>query len=102
MSDEEAKRIVSGAASRGLGSQPRWRRASAVLWSSFLGACCTLTAALLAPDYWTLTPLSFEHLAAIFVVAWAISVIPALSASLLAAPPQSETKPDVDAAIDDN
>lgn len=91
MNEEEAQHIVSAARSRGLGSQPRWRRTGAVLWSAFLGACCTLAAALLAPDYWTSSPLSFEHLTAIFLVAWGLSVIPALSASLLASPPHEDS-----------
>lgn len=96
MSEEEASHIVSAARGRGLGSQPRWRRAGAVLWSAFLGACCTLAAALLAPDYWTTIPLGFGQLTVIFAVAWAISVIPALSASLLASPSTPEAGSDRD------
>jgi CHASE2 domain-containing sensor protein len=91
MNPEEAHHIVSAARSRGLGSQPRWRRTGAVLWSAFLGACCTLAAALLAPDYWTTSPLGFDHLTIIFIVAWFISVIPALSASLLASPSEQDS-----------
>jgi hypothetical protein len=93
---QEADHIVSTARSRGLGSQPRWRRTGAVLWSAFLGACCTLAAALLAPDYWTSSTLSFENLAAIFGLAWLICVIPALSASLLASPPGDDPAPQAD------
>ena len=92
MKEDDATGIVSAARRRALGSQPRWRRAVAVLWSAFLGGCCTLAAALLAPDSWTTSPLSLDHLTIIFVVAWALSLIPALSASLLAAPPHGDTK----------
>ena len=94
MTQEDAHNIVTAARKRGLGSQPRWRRTGAVLWSAFLGACCALAAVLLAPDYWSSSPFTLDRLTVIFVVAWTVSLIPAVSASLLASPPESPTDDD--------
>jgi hypothetical protein len=88
--EEDAGEIVAAARRRALGSNPVWRRMSAVLWSGFLGACCTVGVILLAPDYWSTPPITRGRITAIFMIAWLLSLIPALAASLLASPPDHD------------
>ena len=78
--------IVEAAARRGLGARPAWQRAAAVLWSSFLGATCSLLTLLLTPEEWMTPPYSEARLAAIFATAWLLAMIPAIAASYLATP----------------
>ena len=90
--EDHADTIVAFASRRGLGDRPRLQRASGVLWAGFLGACCLMAVVLLIPEDWLTAPVSFERLAAAFVVFWIQSLIPAWAASLLASPRQSGGK----------
>ena len=92
MSEEQDEQlhIVEVAARRGLGARPGWRRAAAILWSSFLGGVGSLLALLLTPEEWMTPPYSEARLAVIFATAWALALIPAIAASYLAVPPRGE------------
>jgi hypothetical protein len=84
--EKDAGEIVAAARRRALGSNPVWRRTSAVLWSGFLGACCTVGAILFVPDYWSAPPITRGRITVIFMIAWLLALVPALAASLLASP----------------
>ena len=75
----------SRAARRMLGSRPRLRQLSAIAWSSFLGAACTMAALLLAPLGIMLPPNSLGEVTVIFLALWLLAMIPAGFASVLAA-----------------
>ncbi len=81
-----AQEITRQASLRALGRRPRLRRLAIVLWSGFLGGVVLLLAWLaLAPDE-LLGPQTLGQLTLMFLVGWAISLVPALAAALLIAP----------------
>jgi hypothetical protein len=84
MNLDEAHDIVAAARKRGLGSRPQWRRWGSVLWASFIGACCSLIALLLAPSDWELPEWDMEQLSIVFGISWLLALIPALAASYTA------------------
>jgi hypothetical protein len=84
---DEAEAIVQGARRRALGARPALRRVAGVLWSGFLGAVVIIDLLALAPDGWDLPPLDDSRVAVSFGLAWLLCLIPAIAASLLAAPP---------------
>ena len=82
-----AEEILRHAAARSLARRPRLRFFAVVLWSSFLGAVMILAAWLLSPHDLAFEPITFARLAGVFVAAWLLSLIPAISAALLIGPP---------------
>jgi len=78
--------ITRQAAARALGRRPGLRMLAVVLWSGFLGGVVLLL------SWLTLTPpdmlgaQSLGQLTFVFAAGWAISLVPALSAVLLATP----------------
>ncbi|MBI3171319.1 MAG: hypothetical protein HYZ32_01840 [Hydrocarboniphaga effusa] len=81
-----AQEITRQASLRALGRRPRLRRLAIILWSGFLGGVVLLLAWLaLAPDE-LLGPQTLGQLTLMFLVGWAISLVPALAAALLIAP----------------
>jgi hypothetical protein len=69
-------------ARRGLGSRHGLRRVAITLWTGFLGGVLTLLAALaLLPN---LSDLGWPGLSAGFLCAWALAMVPAALALLLA------------------
>lgn len=87
---EAAEAIVGAAKRRALGGRRGLRQTSAVLWASFLGATVSLVCVLLLPaDGWL--PLRTPARAALgFAALWLLAFIPALIATVLAAPPEQE------------
>jgi hypothetical protein len=83
---EEAAVIVAAAKGRALGSTDAWRQLSAVLWASFLGATASLLVVLLLPAEGWLPLNTAARAAAAFALLWLLALIPALIASVLAAP----------------
>ncbi len=69
--------------SRGLGSRPLLRQVCVLLWASFLGAVAVLTVLVLLPESWPLPPDSLDGYAAVFALAWLLSLIPAGAAGAL-------------------
>lgn len=84
--DEDAAQIVGQARRRALGGAPALRRASAVLWSSFLGAAVATPVLLLAPEDWTGPSPDLGRLTALFFVEWALMCIPAGLVCVLGVP----------------
>lgn len=62
------------------------RRAGGVLWAAFLGAVSTIGVVLTLPSAWLEHGAGLRELSLLFFVFWALALVPALAASLLAAP----------------
>jgi len=64
------------------------QRLGSLLWAAFLGAVCNFAVLLALPAAW------FEHdaglgpLSLLFFLSWALALVPALAAVMLAMPPQ--------------
>ncbi len=84
MNDDDAAQIVTAARHRALGTRPRLRRLSVLLWASFLGAALSLIALLLWPEDVPLPPQSLGDAARLFALLWALALVPATTAALLA------------------
>lgn len=82
----EAAQIVGHASRRGLGTRPGLRNAAAMVWAAFLGATASTAVLMLLPDQWLSIPMSFDRLAIIFGVAFALALIPAATVCLLMGP----------------
>jgi hypothetical protein len=63
------------------------RRAGALLWSAFLGGVCSIGVILSLPDHWLGQGGGLRELSLLFFVCWALALVPALAAQLLALPP---------------
>lgn len=63
------------------------RRAGALLWAAFLGGVCSLGVVLSLPDTWLGHGGGLRELSLLFFVCWALALVPALAAQLLALPP---------------
>ena len=72
--------------------QPSLRRAAALLWSGFLGAACSISVLLSLPESWLAQGGGLRELSLLFFVCWALALVPALSAQLLALPPRSRPR----------
>lgn len=83
---EEADVILRVARERALGARPSLRLLAITVWSSFIGAVVLMSAWLLALPHDDGEVVGFGRLAAVFVVLWALSAVPALSAAMLAQP----------------
>lgn len=80
-----ARHIVHHAARRAFGSRPLLRVLAVTTWSAFIGACVSLMAWLaLTPE--AVGPLSLGRLTLIFMLLWALALVPAGSAALLSSP----------------
>jgi hypothetical protein len=82
--EHSAEHIVRHAGRRALGSRQRLRLVAIVLWSGFLGAVCLLIAWLALGRYLVDEPLTLDRTSAAFFIAWALALVPAGTAVLLA------------------
>lgn len=84
--ENPADAITRQASARGLGGRPGLRFLAVVLWSGFLGAVVVLFAWLALTPPEMLGPQSLGELTGVFLAGWGISLVPAVSAALLAQP----------------
>ena len=82
--------IPEAGESRALESSRRIRFAAIVLWSSFLGAVVLLIAWLAFVGAFWPGATDLAHLSRFFFVAWALSMVPAACAAVLASPSRDE------------
>jgi hypothetical protein len=68
------------------------RLAAIVLWSSFLGACAMVIAWMaFVGSFWP-TATELSHLSRFFFIAWALALVPSMSAAMLATPHEHGTR----------
>ncbi|MEC9362580.1 MAG: hypothetical protein ACPHN2_18055 [Sinimarinibacterium flocculans] len=66
----------------------RGQRVGALLWSGFLGAASSVGVLLTLPPHWFEQGAGFGELSQLFFVCWALAMVPALSAWMLARSPR--------------
>lgn len=68
------------------------RRLGGLLWAAFLGAACSIGVLLSLPAHWFEPGAGLGELSLLFFVLWALALVPALAASLLARSPQGKAR----------
>lgn len=71
-------------APRVLERRPELRRLAAVLWAAFLGGVCNLAVMLSLPMAWLEPGNGLGALSLLFFISWAVALVPAFAASVLA------------------
>ena len=74
---------IGNAIGRALAVRPTVRLISVLMWSSFLGAVCTMAALVMMPEGWPLPPETMADDGLLFLVAWVLSMIPSTLVAVL-------------------